>query len=201
MSSGPGCSSCGGNNSSYDYDPANNNLLSKTENGITTQYGNYDAKGQYGYQDARRWARPRNAAPTTLMIAPVLQQDQLASPSPRSTRRAARSPATPTMPSATAPARRSAVLRRTGRAVLRRSPAPPAWQYNGPLHQLSFVDGPRSDVSDFTTYRYYPNDTSQPVGTRARLKEIEDANGVLIRVRHPLQRHRQGAYPSSVPMA
>ena len=55
------------------------------------------------------------------------------------------------------------------------------WNYNGPLNQLSFMDGPRTDVNDYTTYRYYPNDATQPVGTRARLKEIEDATGVLIR--------------------
>ena len=47
---GPGCSTCGSGNTSYNYDPANNNLLSKTENGVTTQYGDYDAKGQYGYK-------------------------------------------------------------------------------------------------------------------------------------------------------
>ena len=55
------------------------------------------------------------------------------------------------------------------------------WQYLGPLNQLSFMDGPRTDVNDYTTYRYYPNDATQPIGTRARLKEIEDATGVLIR--------------------
>jgi len=46
--SGPGCSTCGTGNTAYNYDPANNNLLSKTENGITTKFGQYDSKGQYG---------------------------------------------------------------------------------------------------------------------------------------------------------
>ncbi|VAW74333.1 hypothetical protein MNBD_GAMMA15-1337, partial [hydrothermal vent metagenome] len=54
-------------------------------------------------------------------------------------------------------------------------------QYTGPLNQLSQTDGPRTDVADITTYRYHPNDTSIPIGSRARLLEIEDANGVLIR--------------------
>ena len=45
---GPGCSTCGSSNTSYNYDPANNNLLSRTENGITTKFDNSDSKGQFG---------------------------------------------------------------------------------------------------------------------------------------------------------
>ena len=45
--SGPGCATCGTGNTSYDYNPANNNLLSRTENGITTKFNNYDSKGQF----------------------------------------------------------------------------------------------------------------------------------------------------------
>ena len=42
---GPGCSSCGASNTSYQYDAANN-LLSKTDNNHVTRYGNYDANRQ-----------------------------------------------------------------------------------------------------------------------------------------------------------
>ncbi|MBI3561983.1 MAG: RHS repeat protein, partial [Gammaproteobacteria bacterium] len=45
---GPGCSSCGSGDSSYQYDPANSNLLSKTVKGQTTTYANYDSKGNPG---------------------------------------------------------------------------------------------------------------------------------------------------------
>lgn len=45
---GPGCSTCSTGNTSYNYDPANNILLSKTTDGVTTKHGNYDTKGQYG---------------------------------------------------------------------------------------------------------------------------------------------------------
>ncbi len=45
--SGPGCATCGTGNSSYDYNPANNNLMSRTENGVTTKFNNYDSKGQF----------------------------------------------------------------------------------------------------------------------------------------------------------
>ena len=45
--SGPGCATCGSGNTDYDYDPANNNLLVRIENGITTKFNNYDSKGQF----------------------------------------------------------------------------------------------------------------------------------------------------------
>ncbi len=47
---GPGCSTCGTGNTVYEYDPNTNDLLSETENNLTTLYGDYDAKGQYGYK-------------------------------------------------------------------------------------------------------------------------------------------------------
>lgn len=45
--SGPGCSTCGTGNTSYQYDAANN-VLSSTENEITTKLGSYDSRGQFG---------------------------------------------------------------------------------------------------------------------------------------------------------
>ena len=55
-----------------------------------------------------------------------------------------------------------------------------AYRYDGPLHQLSEIDGPRTDVADITTYDYYPNDASQD-SNRARLLRVTDANGVNLR--------------------
>ncbi len=46
--SGPGCSTCGTGNTSYDYDPLNNNLLSRTENSVTSTFNNFDSNGQFG---------------------------------------------------------------------------------------------------------------------------------------------------------
>ena len=54
------------------------------------------------------------------------------------------------------------------------------YQYNGPLHQLSQIDGPRTDVSDLTTYAYYADDAAQG-NNRARLQRVTDAKGVAIR--------------------
>ncbi|MDH3885670.1 MAG: DUF6531 domain-containing protein, partial [Desulfobacterales bacterium] len=47
---GPGCATCGTGNTSYTYDPLTNDLLTRTENGITTEYGNYDINGNPGYR-------------------------------------------------------------------------------------------------------------------------------------------------------
>ena len=52
--------------------------------------------------------------------------------------------------------------------------------YNGPLNQLSQIDGPRSDVSDITTLNYHPNDVAEG-NNRARLKEIINANSITVR--------------------
>ena len=58
---GPGCSSCSNDNSYFEYDPVTNDLISKTVDGVTTKYFNYDNKGQYAFKieafgtvDARR---------------------------------------------------------------------------------------------------------------------------------------------------
>ena len=45
---------------------------------------------------------------------------------------------------------------------------------------MSQIDGPRSDVSDITNLRYYLDDPAEG-NNRARLREVEDASGVLIR--------------------
>ena len=47
--SGPGCPGCGSGDTVYTYD-ARNHLSARTEHGLTTRYGDYDAQGQYGYR-------------------------------------------------------------------------------------------------------------------------------------------------------
>ncbi len=44
-------------------------------------------------------------------------------------------------------------------------------EYNGPFHQLSLINGPRTDVSDIYTISYY-TDTSAEGDNRARMKAI-----------------------------
>ena len=198
--SGPGCSTCGTADSSYDYDPANNNLLSRTEAGITIRYGNYDTKGQYGckvegitdtatgvcafdpiaspdarrvdYQyDARFYNKITKILAPSVIMAPTKAQctEGVDCRVTTYTYDAWGNRLTETVSG----------FDPTGTPVTRTTTR----QFNGPLHQLSLIDGPRPDaeVLDYTHYRYYPNDAAVPIGTRGRLKEIEDATGVLTR--------------------
>ncbi|GAG82424.1 unnamed protein product, partial [marine sediment metagenome] len=52
--------------------------------------------------------------------------------------------------------------------------------FNGPFSQITSSDGPRTDVSDVTTYEYYPN-TNTEGANRARLKVLTDPSGLRIR--------------------
>ena len=46
-----------------------------------------------------------------------------------------------------------------------------AFEYNGPFHQLTKIDGPRTDVSDIYTIDYYIDDVSEG-NNRARMKRV-----------------------------
>ncbi len=54
------------------------------------------------------------------------------------------------------------------------------YQYNGPLRQLTQIDGPRTDVTDTTTLDYYANDASQGF-SRGRLRRITSPAGIVLR--------------------
>ncbi|BAZ93608.1 uncharacterized protein FOKN1_1209 [Thiohalobacter thiocyanaticus] len=173
--SGPGCSTCAnGGDTSYTYDPANNNLLSKTENGLTTQYGDYDAKGQYGYKieavgtPEERLIEydydPRFYNRITEILEPSVYPG-----AQKVTRYTYDDWGNRLTETVNGYAPDGSIVTRTTR-----------YEYNGPLHQLSLIDGPRTDVGDMTHYRYYPNDPAYGED-RGRLKEVEGANGVLER--------------------
>jgi len=55
-----------------------------------------------------------------------------------------------------------------------------SYQYNGPLNQLSRIDGPRTDVEDITVFDYYPNDPSEAFN-RGRLQRITGPAGIVLR--------------------
>ncbi len=198
---GPGCSSCGGSNTTYDYDPANNNLLAKTANGVTTKYGNYNAKGEYGCK-----VEGVTAADTS---TGACAYDPVASPDARRTDYSYDPRFFHKITSLTEPSVNPAGQKVTtytyddygnrltetisgfapngsGYAAVSRSQS---WQYGGdgtpecdavPLHQRCRHDGPRTDVSDVTVYAYYPDDPNQGTN-RARLKQITDPSGALVR--------------------
>jgi YD repeat-containing protein len=133
---GPGCASCGGSDTSYIYDPATNNLLSRTGNGITTEYGGYDANGNPGFMiEAKGTTEERRT-------------DYIYDP------RYISKIATLTEPSVYAGASKITTYtyddygNRTSETISGFDPdgnpvnRTTTYLYNGPLHQLSQIDGP-----------------------------------------------------------
>jgi RHS repeat-associated protein len=53
------------------------------------------------------------------------------------------------------------------------------FQYNGPYHQLTQIDGPRTDVSDIYTIDYYPDEAAQG-NNRARMKRVTAPLGITL---------------------
>jgi RHS repeat-associated protein len=171
---GPGCSSCGSGDSSYVYDPANSNLLSKTVKGLTTTYANYDSRG--------------NAATITEASGTALARTSTYTYDPRFFSNVA----TKTEPSVCATQQKITTYtydtfgNATSIAITGYTPSCTAvsrtttLQYTGPLNQLSQIDGPRTDVSDLTTFTYYPNDITQG-NNRGRLQRVTLANNLLAR--------------------
>ena len=187
--SGPGCASCGAANSLYDYDPVNNNLLSKTENGVTTRYGGYDAAGNY---------RCMTEGVSSLDTGTTgCDFDSVLSPGARRSDftyddRYFSKVLTKTEPSVFAGGSKVTSYsyddygNRISETVAGYTPdgsmvsRATSMDFSGPLNQLGQVDGPRTDISDITHYRYYENNASEG-NNRARLKEIENPAGILVR--------------------
>ncbi|VAW69794.1 hypothetical protein MNBD_GAMMA09-3662, partial [hydrothermal vent metagenome] len=173
-SAGPGCVTCASNNTQYQYDPANSNLLSKTVDGVTTQYGNYDANGNKGFKieasgtteqrqisyiyDSRFTNKVRTITEPSVFPGAFKITNHVYNPN-----------GDMTITSIYGYRPDSTQISRTT-----------LYQYKGPLNQISQIDGPRTDVSDITVFNYYPNDATQG-NNRARLKNVIAANGLLLR--------------------
>ncbi|MGD8590287.1 MAG: DUF6531 domain-containing protein, partial [Chromatiales bacterium] len=190
---GPGCSTCSGSNTAYIYDKEKNNLLRKMHNGAVTKYNDYDAKGQVGCM-----VEGLSIADTSTGICTF---DPAASPDARRRvytydPRFFNKVTSITEPSVNPAGHKVRTYtyddygNRTSETISGFVPdgkigfvpisRTTTREYAGPLNQLSLIDGPRTDVEDFTRFRYYANDAVEG-NNRARLKEIEDANGVLVR--------------------
>lgn len=168
------CADCVSSYKSLYYDPANNNLLSKTINGITTEYGNYNVKGDYGYiieaagtPEARRTDYtydPRFYG----KVETVTEPSVYASSSKVTTYGYDDFGNTTSI--------QIDGFKPDGSPVSRVT----TMQYNGPFHQLSQIDGPRTDVNDITTFDYYPDDPAEG-NNRARLRSVTGPDGTLLR--------------------
>ena len=172
--SGPGCTSCGSGDVHFEYAAITGYLEFKVEHGIRTEYGSYNIKGNPGFiieaagtADARR---------IDYTYDPRFH-DKIA---------------TITEPSVFAGSHKVTTytyddfgnttsvtingFKPDGTAVTRTS----NYQYTGPYHQLSQIDGPRSDVSDIIDFEYYSNDASWG-NNRARLRNVRSADGNTLR--------------------
>ena len=171
---GPGCAACGAGGATYQYDAANN-LIALTAHGFTTLYGDYDNKGQYGYKieaagtpqerrfdytyDARFFHKVTSISEAS--VAPGLRKvtrysyDAFGNLTSRSVNG----------------------YRPDGTAVSRTT----RYRYDGPLHQLSLIDGPRSDVNDVIRYEYHPYTAypAMPDPNNGRLLRVTGPTGVL----------------------
>ena len=54
-----------------------------------------------------------------------------------------------------------------------------SFSYNGPFHQLTQIDGPRTDVSDIYTIDHYPDEAAQG-NNRARIKRVTAPLGITL---------------------
>jgi len=171
---GPGCSSCATGDTTYDYDAETGYLMSTTEHGRKTDYGDYDTNGNPGYIiEAAGTAEERRKDFTYdsrfhSKVATITEASVYAGASKVTTYSYDNYG---NITSVTIDG-----FRPDGTAVTRTS----SMQYLGPYHQISQIDGPRSDVSDIISFAYYPDDPAQG-NNRARLRQVSGPDGTLLR--------------------
>jgi YD repeat-containing protein len=160
---GPGCDTCNNGSVSASFDGITNYLLSETQDGVTTQYGNYDAQGNPGYKITdvgTSHARTTYYTYDSRYLSKITSVSEISVASGRQkvTRyeyddfgNLVRETVSGFTPNGTSLPPRVTI-----------------YEYDGPYHQLSRVDGPRADVNDVTTYAY---------DAKGNLVKITDALG------------------------
>ncbi len=212
--SGPGCSTCGNGDESSYYDPVTNNLMYVEESVSRTKYGQYDSNGNYHCKvegvslidgtnlTLDQCAFDANASPDARSIYYTYNSSfpgRIETITEASLNAGTSKITTYTYD--TFGNRRSeqvAGYSPDGAGGWTSISRTSTFKYGGPnpsdcpeadapFNQLCEIDGPRTDVSDITQYRYWPFDTqAQTHGPNdGRLKEVEEATGVLLR--HNLQ--------------
>jgi YD repeat-containing protein len=172
--SGPGCSSCSSGDSSYDYDAQTGYLMSRTEHGRQTEYGDYDANSNPGYiieavgtADERR--KDYTYDPRFHSKVATITEPSVFAGASKVTSYAYDSSGNMESVSTTG-------FRPDGTAISRTS----TMQYLGPYHQITQRNGPRTDVNDIISFTYYPDTVAQG-NNRARLSQISGPDGTPIR--------------------
>jgi RHS repeat-associated protein len=174
----PGCPGCGDGDSGFSYDPETNHLLSSTVSGSVTEYGNYNGRGEPRFRIEAKGTPQERRTDYTYDSRYHGKVATLAGPSVNPSGRRISSFGYDDFGNRTSETVTGyAPDGQGGWMVVSRTTS---YRFDGPLHQLSQIDGPRKDVSDITTLRYYQDDAVEG-NNRARLREVEDAAGVLIR--------------------
>lgn len=167
---GPDAGTCG-NNLARTFD-SEMNVTSRAHVGHVTNFGNYDAKGQYAYRavavgtpvqretgysyDSRYFRKPTQIIEPSV-IAGQTKLTQMTYDGYGNVTQKTVSGFRPNPISSQPPI----AISRTW-----------TYEYNGPYRQLSKIDGPRIDKADVTTFAY---------NTAGRLISVTDANGIARR--------------------
>jgi len=177
---GPECAGCAGGSSSFVYDintstPANStlNLLSKTEYDLQVDYADYDEKNNP--QTITEAVGTPEEIQKTYTYDPRFQSKitSITEPSVYTGSNKITSYSYDDFGNTT-----SEIIdgfRPDGTPVSRTT----TYTYNGPLNQLSEINGPRTDVADIYTLEYYP-DSPANGNNRARLKKITAPEDVVL---------------------
>ena len=168
---GPGCSSCSNGNSSFDYD-ANSNLVSKNVDGLITKYFNYDSKGQYAYKIEAFGTPETRRIDYTYDSRFIGKVTQIKEPSVAANLFKTSDYAYNSLGQMTS--RTISGYDVDGTPIQSRTTT---YEYNGPFNQISQIDGPRTDVSDITTFSYY-RATNPIASQKNRLKRVVGLTGI-----------------------
>ncbi|WNC69620.1 RHS repeat-associated core domain-containing protein [Thalassotalea nanhaiensis] len=169
---GPTCDSGEEKSKSFTYDHQTNNILSKTVDGITTTFGNYDSNGNpgfvieaYGSEDERRTDYtydPRFPNRVTHIKRPSVSVGYKIS-------------------HLTYDDSGHLLQQREQGYELNGTPLERviSYEYNGPLGQVSRIDGARIDVDDSYHFNYHPLDATSFVP--ASLKDVIGPDGSVLK--------------------
>ena len=177
---GPECVACADGSKSYDYDidlqsPNNStlNLLSKTEYGQNTTFEDHDENGNPGIV-TEAVATPEERS-TTYTYDPRYQSKIKTKTEP-SVYAAGNKVTTYTYDDFGNTTSITVNGYRPDAAPVIRSHS---FVYNGPYHQLSEINGPRTDVDDIYNIIYYP-DSEAEGNNRARVETVTAPMGVVL---------------------
>ena len=177
---GPECVACANGSKSYDYDfdldsPNNStlNLLSKNEYGQNTTYEDHDENGNPGIV-TEAVATPEER--TTSYTYDPRYQSKIKTKTEPSVYAAGSKVTTYTYDDfGNATSITVNGYRPDATPVFRSQ----SFVYNGPYHQLSEIDGPRTDVDDIYNIIYYP-DSEAEGNNRARVETVKAPVGVVL---------------------